>query len=47
MNPDCTDTGTYKNTEYMKIVENSMTKNENDVEKIIENIKNEVIIKNE
>lgn len=47
VNPDCTDTGTYKNTEYMKIVENSMTKNENDVEKIIENIKNEVIIKNE
>tara|TARA_Y100000816_G_C25994377_1_gene519442 strand:- start:48 stop:818 length:771 start_codon:yes stop_codon:yes gene_type:complete len=46
-NPECTDTGTYKNTEYMKIVENSITKNENDVEKIIENIKNEVIIKND
>jgi len=45
-NPDCIDSGTNKNHEYMQIIENSITNNQNDVEKIIENIKNEVIIKN-
>ena len=46
-NPDCVDSGTNKNLQYMKIIENSITNNQHDVEKIIENIKNEVIIKNE
>ena len=46
-NPECIDNGTFKNSEYMQIIENSITKNENDVDKIIENIKSEVIIKNE
>jgi hypothetical protein len=46
-NPDCTSSGTHKNSEYMQIIENSIIKNEQDVDKVIENIKSEVIIKDD
>lgn len=43
-NPQCKNNGTKKNSQYIQILENSIVNNEQDLDKIIENIKNEVII---
>lgn len=43
-NPDCVDSGKDKSSEYIQIVENSVNKNDSDIKKIINNIKEEVKI---
>ena len=43
-NPDCCEPGTYKNNEYIQILENNVNKKNSEMDEIIENIKPEIFI---